>query len=215
MVGYPEAITDPSYKGQILVQTYPFIGNYGVNSSVFESDGPKIEGYAIHELCREPSHWSSESRLDEWLRESCVPGIQCIDTRMLTKRIRIRGTMLGILQVGEEPKEEHISRLIEEMKHLVHPDIMKLAYDVATDRVRKFDANSDKNIVLVDCGVKLNIIRNIVGRGFNVILVPPKMSAHEILGLDPIAVVLSNGPGDPKMLKEVMIAMQMSRNRDM
>ena len=204
MAGYPEAITDPSYKGQILVQTYPLIGNYGVASSVFESDGPKIEGYVVRELCDDPSHWASELTLDVWLEKSGIPGIEGVDSRMLTKKIRIRGTMLGMLQVYEEGDEDPIDRLKEEVKHLVHPDKLKWAYAVATDRVKKFDAGSDRDVVLIDCGVKTSIIRNIVERKFNVVLVPPKTSTSEILDLKPVAVVLSNGPGDPKMCKEVI-----------
>jgi len=204
MVGYPEGITDPSYRGQILVQTYPLTGNYGVTPSAFESDGPKIEGYVIRELCKNPSHWASELRLEEWLEESGVPGIEGIDTRMLTKRIRTRGTMLGILQVYEDMGEDQVDRLIEEVKGLVHPDRMKLAYAVATDRVRRFNADSDKDVVLIDCGVKLSIIRNILERKLNAILVPPRTSASEILDMNPVAVVLSNGPGDPKMYREVI-----------
>lgn len=204
MVGYPEAITDPSYKGQILVQTYPLIGNYGVTSSVFESNGPKIEGYAIHELCQTPSHWASELKLDTWLKNSDVPGIEGIDTRMLTKKIRTSGTMLGILQVYENERDVHIDQLREEVKHLIHPDKKKLAYEVATDRVKKFSGGSDRDVVLIDCGVKQNIIRNILNRKFNVILVPPQTSADKILDMKPEAIVLSNGPGDPKLLKEVI-----------
>ncbi|MFH0897779.1 MAG: glutamine-hydrolyzing carbamoyl-phosphate synthase small subunit, partial [Candidatus Bathyarchaeota archaeon] len=204
MVGYTESITDPSYKGQILIQTYPLIGNYGVTSSAFESNGPKVEGYVIHELCRNPSHWSSELSLDKWLEKSGLPGIEAVDTRMLTKQIRTQGTMLGILQVYEGSDQDPIEGLREEVKHIIHPDKMKLAYAVATDRLRRFEAGSDKDIVLVDCGVKSSIIRNIVGRKFNVVLVPPKTSASKILELNPEAIVLSNGPGDPKMLKEVI-----------
>lgn len=204
MVGYPEAITDPSYKGQILVQTYPLIGNYGVTTSAFESDGPKIEGYVIRELCKDPSHWSSELSLSRWLLENDVPGIEGIDTRMLTKQIRTRGTMLGILQVGKDLNEDDIKGLREEVKDLVHPDKKKLAYSVATESFRKFNAYSSRDIVLVDCGVKSSIIRNIVERNFNVILVPPRTSASEILNMNPVAVVFSNGPGDPKMLREVI-----------
>ncbi len=204
MVGYPESITDPSYKGQILVQTYPFIGNYGVTPSSFESEEPKIEGYVIHELNKNPSHWSSELSLDAWLEKNDIPGIEAIDTRMLTKHIRTRGTMLGILQVHEELGNVFVDELRGEIKQIIHPNKMKLAYAVATDQIKRFEAGGNKDIVLVDCGVKSSIIRNILDRKFNVVLVPPKTSANKILDLDPTAIVLSNGPGDPKMLEEVI-----------
>lgn len=206
MVGYPESITDPSYKGQILMQTYPLVGNYGVSQSHFESDHPQIEGYVIRELCREPSHWSSEMTLDDWLEGSGIPGIEGVDTRMLTKRIRIKGTMLGILLTYEKGDEPNVSALKDEAKHIPDPNKRDLAYEVATDRVKRFDVGSDLSIVLVDCGVKSSIIKNIMRRGFNVIQVPPKTSASEILGMAPVGVVLSNGPGDPKMCREVIEA---------
>jgi len=98
MVGYPESITDPSYHGQILCQTYPLIGNYGVSSKSFESDKPKIWGYIVGELCDVPSHSTSEKTLHEWLKETGVPGIAGIDTRALTKKLRLHGVMLGILE---------------------------------------------------------------------------------------------------------------------
>lgn len=204
MVGYPESITDPSYRGQILVQTYPLIGNYGVFPSHFESDGPKIEGYVIHELCRTPSHWASEVALDDWLEESGVPGIECVDTRMITKKIRVKGTMLGILWTYKKGEEPDVDELRREVKQVQDPNKRSLAYEVATDIVKKFDVGSDLNVVLMDCGVKLSIVNNIMRRGFNVIQVPPKTSASKILDMAPVAVIISNGPGDPKMYREVI-----------
>ncbi|MDQ1279115.1 MAG: carbamoyl-phosphate synthase small subunit [Thermoproteota archaeon] len=204
MVGYPESITDPSYKGQILMQTYPLVGNYGVFPDHFESDHPQIEGYIIHELCRQPNHWSSIITLDDWLEESGVPGIEGVDTRMLTKKIRISGTMLGILWTYEKENEPNISKLKDEVKNILDPNKRELAYEVATDKVKRFDIGSEKNIVLIDCGVKSSIIKNIMSRGFNVIQVPPKTSASQIIDMNPLGVVLSNGPGDPKMYSEVI-----------
>src|SRR3989338_6600637 len=102
MVGYTEAITDPSYKGQILCQTYPLIGNYGINENDFESDSPKIEGYIIHELCKTPVHWTAKKSLDSLLREHGVPGIYSIDTRDLTKKLRMKGVMLGIISTDSD-----------------------------------------------------------------------------------------------------------------
>ena len=206
MVGYPESITDPSYKGQILMQTYPLVGNYGVFPNHFESDHPQIEGYVIHELCRQPSHWSSAMTLDDWLEGCGVPGIEGVDTRMLTKKIRIKGTMLGILWTYEKGNEPNISELKDEVKNIPDPNRRELAYEVATDRVKRFGGGSEKNIVLVDCGVKSSIIKNIMERGFNVIQVPPKTSAKQILDMNPVGVVLSNGPGDPKMCSDVIEA---------
>ena len=204
MVGYTEALTDPSYHGQILVQTYPLIGNYGVSRSHFESDGPKVRGYVIHELCREPSHWSTEMTLDEWLERSGIPGIEGVDTRMLTKKLRVKGTLLGILIVRERGDLPDLDELKREAKTVPDPNKRALAYEVATSQVKNFNVKEGKDVVLVDCGVKSSIITNILARGYNVIQVPPKTSAAKILGMEPEAVVLSNGPGDPKMCTEVI-----------
>ena len=204
MVGYTEAITDPSYHGQILMQTYPLIGNYGVFTDHFESDGPKIQGYIIRELCREPSHWTSEITLDDWLTRNKVPGIEKIDTRLLTKKIRTEGTMLGILQVYDKSDEPNLDELIEEIEHVPDPNERTLAYEVATDQIKRFDVGSSLDVVLVDYGVKRSIVRNLTERGMNVIVVPPKTKAEEILNLNPEAVVLSNGPGDPKIYDETI-----------
>ncbi|MHA2067184.1 MAG: glutamine-hydrolyzing carbamoyl-phosphate synthase small subunit [Candidatus Thorarchaeota archaeon] len=206
MVGYTEALTDPSYHGQILVQTYPLIGNYGVSRSHFESDGPKVRGYVIHELCREPSHWSMEMTLDEWLEGSGVPGIEGVDTRMLTKKLRVKGTLLGILVVRERGDLPDLEELRREAKTIPDPNERALAYEVATNRVKNYGGKVDKDVVLVDCGVKSSIITNVLAREYNVIQVPPKTSAAKILGMEPEAVVLSNGPGDPKMYTEVIEA---------
>jgi carbamoyl-phosphate synthase small subunit len=204
MVGYTEAITDPSYHGQILVQTYPLIGNYGVSPTHYESDGPKIEGYVVRELCREPSHWTSETTLDEWLTETGVPGIEHVDTRMLTKCIRNKGTMKGLLQVYEDGKLPNLNELRKEVRRIQDPNERELAYDVATDRIRKHNAGGDFEVALIDCGVKSSMIRNIVRRGVNVVQFPPKSRAEEIIDTNPLGVIISNGPGNPKMYAEVI-----------
>jgi len=207
MVGYPEAITDPSYRGQILIQTYPLVGNYGVCPAHFESEGPKVEGYVVHELCEAPSHWSSQLTLNEWLERSGVPGIERVDTRMLTKRIRVQGTMLGILQVYEAGDEPDLEGLIEGAKRVPDPNRRDLVSEVATKEVRKYDVDSDIGVVLVDCGVKRSIVRSLTERGLNIVAVPPKTGADRVLDMDPAAVVLSNGPGDPKMCGSLIDAM--------
>jgi carbamoyl-phosphate synthase small subunit len=200
MVGYPEAITDPSYNGQILVQTYPLIGNYGVCEEHFESDGPKIEGYVVHELCREPSHWASKRTLDEWLEATGVPGIEQVDTRMLTKKIRVHGVILGILCVYERGNDPDIPALLEEAKHIPDPNKTDLVAEVATKKIQQLDVNGKYHVVLVDCGVKKNIVRSLLNRKLNVTIVPPHTSAEKILDMSPQGILLSNGPGDPKMV---------------
>ncbi|MEM2920994.1 MAG: glutamine-hydrolyzing carbamoyl-phosphate synthase small subunit [Candidatus Bathyarchaeia archaeon] len=204
MVGYPESISDPSYFGQILVQTYPLIGNYGITSDALESDGPKIEGYVIHELCVHPSHWSMEISLNEWLRVSGIPGISGVDTRFLTQVLRKKGTMLGILVVCENPDELDLKSLLEEVKTVPDPNKRKLAYEVAVKKPQLFDIGAKSMVVIVDCGVKKSITRNLLNRGVNVLIVPPQKPVDEILALEPSGVVFSNGPGNPAVYDEVV-----------
>ena len=138
MVGYPESLTDPSYKGQILTFTYPLIGNYGVPSyelengipRYFESESIKARGLVIHELCKNPFHWASTRTLDEWLKDEDVPGIYGIDTRKLTKKLRVKGVMLGILQVCEEGEEPNLEKLLKEVKTIQDPNSTNLVKEV-------------------------------------------------------------------------------------
>jgi carbamoyl-phosphate synthase small subunit len=180
------------------------IGNYGIDTKHLESDNPKIEGYVVHELCSEPSHWSQELQLDEWLAKNNVPGISGVDTRYLTQKIRTQGTMLGILRVYGEGEEPDLSSLKNEVKEVKDPNLRKLAYEVAVKETKLFGNVEGSTIVIIDCGVKLSIVRNLVSRKLNVVVVPPQSSAKAILDLDPQGVLISNGPGDPKIYAEVI-----------
>jgi len=204
MVGYTESITDPSYNGQILMQTYPLIGNYGVSPDHFESNGPKIEGYIVREVCRSPNHWSSRWTLDEFLEMHGIPGIERVDTRALTKKIRTEGVMLGILEVyfkGEEPSLEELKREAQSMRD---PSQRDLVGEVCAREIRRHPGREDCQVVLIDCGVKNSILRNLTSRGATVIQVPPTTSSDQIAKLKPDGVVVSNGPGDPKRVKDVI-----------
>ncbi len=200
MVGYTESITDPSYKGQILLQTYPLIGNYGVNLRDFESEKPKIEGYIVHELCRKPNHWSSKLGLEEFLEKYGVPGIEGIDTRELTKKIRIHGTMLGILQVYYENEEPSFEDLLDEVKRVQDPNERDLVDEVCSQEIIKHTSGSNLKIALIDCGVKKSILTNLKELGLDIIQIPPSRNADEILSFDPNGILISNGPGDPKRI---------------
>jgi len=207
MVGYPESLTDPSYHGQILTLTYPLIGNYGVPAYdrdefglpvKFESLSIKVAGLVIQELCFKPHHWASSRTLDEWLRSEGVPGIYGIDTRKLTKRLRERGVMLGILQVCREGEEPNLDGLVKEVKNVQDPNMRDLVGEVAIKEPIYYDCKGSKRIVLIDCGSKASIIRNFLKRHVDVIMVPYNFSAKEILEYKPDGVLISNGPGDPK-----------------
>lgn len=191
MAGYPESLTDPSYSGQILVLTYPLIGNYGVPrfagpeslDGPFESGRVQVAGLIVSSLCSAPSHWSSTRTLDAWLREENVPGIQGIPTRTLTKILREKGTMLGKIVLPGRDTD------------FMDPDKINLVERVSTKKILSYGSGR-KRIALLDCGAKNNILRCLVGRGVTVLRVPWD---YDLASLDYDGLVISNGPGNPKM----------------
>lgn len=205
MVGYPEALTDPSYSGQILVQTYPLIGNYGVPSmerrDVFgfpydlESNRVQVKGYAVHTPSAHPSHRTSETTLHRWMMEEKTPAISGIDTRRLTKKLRIEGAMLGILKVGNEI---YLDELEDEIKGIPDPNKIDLVKEVSIETPIHL-GDGELKIVVIDCGVKFGIIRNLLSKGASVTRVPYTYPIEKILDFNPSGVVISNGPGEPKM----------------
>jgi len=197
MTGYVEALTDPSYKGQILMMTYPLIGNYGVNREDFESDGVKVEGFVVKELCKKPSNWRSEMSVDELLKEYDVPGIESVDTRMLTRKIRIYGSMKAAIGIGDVEKEKLVKKAVEQ------PFIsdIDLVDKVCVKEPKRFESDGDLEVVLVDCGVKMSIIRQLLKRGVNLTVVPYDFPAEKIKEMNPDGVFISNGPGDPARVK--------------
>jgi len=196
MVGYPEALTDPSYKGQILVLTYPLIGNYGVpnNPKVqgldinFESEAIQIQGLVVSDYSFEYSHWNGSRSLDAWLRDYQIVGIYGVDTRRLTKRLRHHGSMLGKILVQDDTLEFY------------DPNRENLVDRVSSAEPMDY-GEGNKKVILIDCGCKNNIIRSLVGRGVKVRRVPWN---YDFLTEDFDGVMVSNGPGDPKMCKETI-----------
>ncbi len=197
MTGYVEALTDPSYKGQILMMTYPLIGNYGVCREDFESDGVKVEGFVVRELCKEPNNWRSELTVDELLKEYGIPGIEGVDTRMLTKKLRIYGSMKAYIGVGDVTREEAIERA------KAQPSISELdLVDKVCVKEPKIVGEGGKyRVALIDCGVKRSIVRQLVKRGIEVTIFPYDYPAEKILEEDFDGVFISNGPGDPERVK--------------
>ena len=206
MVGYPEALTDPSYNGQILTLTYPLVGNYGVPPydldykipKYFESEKIQVQGLVIHELCHKPYHWASVRTLDKWLLDEEIPGIYGIDTRRLTKKLRTYGVMLGIIQVFGDENEPSTDTVLKEVNRIPDPNLTDLVGQVSVKTPVEYEANGNHTVVLIDCGVKYSIIRNLIKRGIKVIRVPYDFSAKEVMEYKPNGVFLSNGPGDPK-----------------
>jgi len=194
MVGYPETMTDPSYRGQILIFTYPLIGNYGVPGyekengmyKYFESDAIHCRGLIITDYSEEYSHWSAEKSLDSWMKEFKIPGIYGVDTRMLTRKLRESGTMLGKIVFDEKEVIQ-----FEDINQL------DLVREVSVKEPVEYK-RSKKKVILVDCGTKNNIIQAFLKRNITVIRVPYD---YDFLKLKADGIVLSNGPGDPKMCK--------------
>ena len=195
MVGYPETLTDPSYRGQILVCTYPLIGNYGIPngekqfgiSKNFESDSIHIRALIVSNYSNEYSHWSAQKSLGDWLKEEKIPAITGIDTRMLTRKLRDKGTMLG--KIIRQPTDENINTDFSD------PNKFDLVKEVSVKEPVEYSAGN-KKIVLVDCGTKNNIIRAFLGRNISVIRVPYN---YDFTNIKANGIMLSNGPGDPKM----------------
>ncbi len=190
MVGYPESLTDPSYLGQILVVTYPMVGNYGVPkdslvngvSEFFESERIQVSGLIISDYSKEYSHWNAEKSLGDWLKEHNVPGIYGIDTRELTKILREKGAMKGKIVFENENEID-----------FVNPDEENQVAKASCKEVITYEGGS-KRIVLVDCGVKHNIIRCLLQRGVTVVRVPWNYDFNQ---LEWDGLFISNGPGNP------------------
>jgi carbamoyl-phosphate synthase small subunit len=180
MVGYTEALTDPSYRGQIMVLTYPLVGNYGVPEN-FESPRIQATALVVSELAEEYSHAAARQSLPQWLAEEGIPCLAGVDTRALTKRLRTRGCMLGKILVGDEDIAFH------------DPNRENLVAAVGSER-RTVYLGGEKTVVVVDCGAKANIIEKLRGRGLTVIRVPWD---YDFLAEDFDGIVVSNGPGDP------------------
>jgi len=192
MTGYQETLTDPSYFGQIVTQTFPLIGNYGVNTVDPESSRIWLRGYIIREWCYEPSNFRSQSTLGEYLSNNDIVGIYDIDTRALTKKIREHGVMNGAITT---PWPDDMDELLEKINAFTIKDAVK---SVSWDAPHYFPSKDPKyNVVLFDFGFKRNIARSLNNRGCNVTVVPYDSTLADIEKYKPDGIMLSNGPGDP------------------
>ena len=211
ITGYQEIFTDPSYAGQIVVLTYPEIGNYGANDSDKEAARPFIEGLVVREFSSVASNWRSQETADQFLRENGIPVAAEIDTRALVRHLRTRGVMRGVLASGERTREE----LVELARRAPSMTGLDLATRVSTPTAYAWDESvepcspSDQpppaadpccRVVAYDFGIKKNILRHLVQTGAQVSVVPASTPAEDVLALNPDGVFLSNGPGDPEPL---------------
>lgn len=221
MTGYQEILTDPSYKGQIVVMTYPLIGNYGCNDQDLESDGPKVEGFVVREYTPRPSNWRAQESLNSFLERHGVVGIQGVDTRALTRKLRIYGTMRGVISTEDLDPESLVEKARAappmEGRDLVRFVTCKEPYvwdrggtiNPVPSRFGEeptlFDLPAERfRVVAMDFGVKHNILRLLHDHGCRIIVVPATTSAREVLSYEPDGIFLSNGPGDPAALPHIV-----------
>ncbi|MFC2040599.1 glutamine-hydrolyzing carbamoyl-phosphate synthase small subunit [Chloroflexota bacterium] len=203
MAGYQEMLTDPSYAGQIVVPTYPIIGNYGINNEDTESRQIQVRGFVVREQCQVPSHYLNQSTVDAYLAENKIPGIHGLDTRALTRKLRSAGVMMGIISPTKTPEEA-----LAELKKQPDYGSTDFVQQITTPQPYQWtrhpkDPPATLRIVAIDCGLKYNILRLLSARGCEVIVFPCTASAGEILGINPDGIMLSPGPGDPELLDYV------------
>ena len=208
MTGYQEILTDPSYKGQIVTMTYPLIGNYGINEQDVESRSPQVAGFVIRELPPLHSNWRASLSLDQYLRQHGIIGITGIDTRALTRRLRVSGAMRGILssELLDDATLVSRARSAARMEGADWVQAVKPScrYAWSEDRgawkTRQVVRGDGLHVVALDCGAKHNILRHLAERGVKVTVLPPDVNADEIMKLKPDGLFVSNGPGDPAAL---------------
>jgi len=198
MTGYQEALTDPSFAGQILVLTYPMAGNYGINQFDVESRRIQVRGMVVREHCEMPSHWQNEMTLHEYLASNGIPGLSGVDTRALTRRLRISGVMMGVMTSDESP--EKALRRLRKLPNYGDIDFVPEISTNAQYEWKNGEKSHQHHIVLLDLGVKFNIMRLLSRRDCRVTVVPCQTTAEDILSLKPDGVVMSPGPGDPAHL---------------
>ena len=207
MAGYQEILTDPSYAGQIVTMTYPQIGNYGVNAEDVESDRPYVEGLIVRELSSRVSNFRAEQSLEDYLKAAGVVGLEGIDTRALTKKLREQGVMNGVLST-EILDDSQLARMARQTPGLLGRDLVREVSGKTSSRWTKgFESKfamasrgepTGLKVVAIDCGMKRNILRNLVEAGFEVTVVPADTPAEKIRKLRPDGLFVSNGPGDPE-----------------
>ena len=214
MTGYQEVITDPSYKGQIVTMTYPLVGNYGINDEDMESAGIHLEGFIVKEYQPNPSNWRMKQSLKSFLENSGKIGIEGIDTRALTRRLRLSGSMKGIISTESKDIESLLTR-VRAYPGLVGRDLVREVTStkpyvwkngaVHSELPSKKSAGKLR-VAVLDCGVKYNILRLLEKNGCEVLVLPASSTGDEIMALKPDGVLLSNGPGDPAALPYIVDA---------
>ena len=196
MSGYQETLTDPSFCGQIVVMTYPLVGNYGCNPLFNQGEKCFFQGFVIGELCDCPSNWRNEQSLEDFLIEQDIPTLAGVDTRAITRKIRNHGVLQGVIVPAEMPDEE-VQKLLD------LPAVRNQVEEVTTPEVYNM-GEGKLHVAVMDFGIKRNILKSIEAFGCRLTVFPASATAEEVLACDPDGIFLSNGPGDPKDLPEVI-----------
>jgi carbamoyl-phosphate synthase small subunit len=202
MIGYQEMLTDPSYAGQILVPTYPLIGNYGINGHDYESARIQVRGFVVREECPVPNHYLSQKTIHQYLAENGITGIQGVDTRAITRRLRSTGVMMGMITSNKTPQEA-----LADLQKVPGYGSIDFVRQVTTQVPYQWQPEGSVpicHIVVLDCGLKYNILRILNHLGCTVTVVTCTISAEEILSLKPDGILLSPGPGDPELLDYIV-----------
>ncbi|MFX1451549.1 MAG: carbamoyl phosphate synthase small subunit, partial [Promethearchaeota archaeon] len=221
--GYVEVLTDSTYKDQIVLFTYPSIGNYGVPDKIkdefgilkqFESDSIKLKGMIVNEYCEIPSHYESIKTLEDWLIEEDVPCIQWIDTRMITQTFVKEGSKLGLLEVFDNGQRANIGELKKEAQNIETPINKNFVASVSSKKLRKITPKDPRGTVAIfDLGVKNSILRTLLLKGLEVVVIPHLYDYEKIMELNPSGVLMTNGPGNPNLLKnEIEVAKKLIEN---
>ena len=202
MAGYQEILTDPSYAGQIVVPTYPLIGNYGINQKDIESKRIQVSGFIVREECHQPSHYLNEKTIHNYLAENNIPGIWGIDTRAITRKLRSIGVMMGKITTTKTPQQA-----LNEIRNSPDYDTVDFVQKVTTEKPYDWETvtvDTAYKIVVLDCGLKYNILRSLSQLGCHVTAIPCTTPADEILKMQPDGILLSPGPGNPDLLDYIV-----------
>jgi carbamoyl-phosphate synthase small subunit len=202
MTGYQEVLTDPSYKGQIVTMTYPMIGNYGVNPEDVESGRIQVESFVVREYEPVPSNWRSRQSLADYLNQAGIIGIEGVDTRALTRHIRLAGAMKGVISTTDLDADSLIGKAVAS-EGMVGRDLVK---EVTCQEMSQWPEGKGGGLKVVafDCGMKFNMARSLAKRGCEVTIVPAHTRADDIRAMNPDGILLSNGPGDPEPITYVV-----------
>lgn len=203
MIGYQEMLTDPSYAGQIVIPTFPLIGNYGINRDDIESRKIQVRGFAVREECLQPSHYLSDRTVNEYLTDNNIPGISGMDTRAITRKLRSAGVMMGVITSSMTP-EQALDSLEQQPAYGSIDFVREITTPTQYEWEPDVNREAKYHIVALDCGLKYNILRLLRKQGCRVTAVPCTTSAGDILNLKPDGILMSPGPGDPELLDYIV-----------